>query len=499
MRSKSFHHGLFLCFAAIGVGVATALFTPSERLILTFEVCILGLLVFVPWVPVLIGHKRLDIFEPIYVVGSTYFIYFGVRLLFIVLDNPALQTSRFNLLPYVPVPSASEMIIPELYAVAGFASFVAGYYSGIPQWLGRKLPRLRCSWTRKRELAGFFGLLLIGLSFTILNVVRGRLYGSVSLTQLGINLAYQGLIDTLAGFMRIAFILAATYMFAYPGAKTVSSFMVLLFVPLQLALALIIGSKQEIVYTLLFLIVPYHYLKRRLTSFQLFLFIIAGLATFPLIAVYYDVIHTSSRVAFTPEYALVDIGNTAEKLFHIAKTGQLLPLTIEYFIGRFNGIDTLTLIMSSPKSRGGMRNVPSIMMLPVFWIPRFLWPEKPILNFQEWFAREYVGVSHYILIPAMQIGELYLNFGLAGILVGMVVSGILMRFLYLYLISYEKNQMGVFIYTSILPTLWVSLEAAIVSNVTTLLQSLLLLLFIARVLNRGSIFAARRIGDSGNL
>ena len=79
--------------------------------------------------------------------------------------------------------------------------------------------------------------------------------------------------------------------------------------------------------------------------------------------------------------------------------------------------------------RDGYRNGQTLDYLGYAFVPRFLWPEKPLIAKGAWFALE-IGQAYtrpdgsITNAVAMTIpGELYLNFGWAGVLLGCLIHG----------------------------------------------------------------------------
>jgi hypothetical protein len=82
--------------------------------------------------------------------------------------------------------------------------------------------------------------------------------------------------------------------------------------------------------------------------------------------------------------------------------------------------------------RDGYRDGATLDYLGYAFIPRFLWPEKPLIAKGAWFALEIgqaytrrdgsISNSVAMTIP----GELYLNFGWPGVLVGCLLYGMLL-------------------------------------------------------------------------
>jgi hypothetical protein len=95
---------------------------------------------------------------------------------------------------------------------------------------------------------------------------------------------------------------------------------------------------------------------------------------------------------------------------------------------RTSNLAQLTSIFRLVKQNGfynGRASEPLIAAV----VPRFLWPDKPIIALGSWFAGELTG-SHYVKgspitnsINMMICGELYLDFGWLGVVIGSLLTG----------------------------------------------------------------------------
>jgi hypothetical protein len=66
-------------------------------------------------------------------------------------------------------------------------------------------------------------------------------------------------------------------------------------------------------------------------------------------------------------------------------------------------------------------------------VPRVLWPDKPTVGIGYWFAQSYWGTPAGVReVPqsVTHLGELWIDFGWAGVAVGMAILGVWYRFLY---------------------------------------------------------------------
>jgi hypothetical protein len=73
----------------------------------------------------------------------------------------------------------------------------------------------------------------------------------------------------------------------------------------------------------------------------------------------------------------------------------------------------------------------SLGYIPISFIPRILWEGKPEFRIGGWVTANYGGGPHIISSTGPGwIGELYFNFGLAGVIIGMLFIGTLFRTLH---------------------------------------------------------------------
>lgn len=114
------------------------------------------------------------------------------------------------------------------------------------------------------------------------------------------------------------------------------------------------------------------------------------------------------------------------------------------FLRRFSGIETLALVVERTESHPF--GVPSAMTLLTFPIPRSLWAEKttPIgLLYARSFLYDVADAEG--ASPTLP-GELYWNFGLAGILGGLFFIGVFCKTAYSYLLR-RRDKSAVLLYS----------------------------------------------------
>ncbi|MGA2449162.1 MAG: hypothetical protein ABTD50_10830, partial [Polyangiaceae bacterium] len=102
--------------------------------------------------------------------------------------------------------------------------------------------------------------------------------------------------------------------------------------------------------------------------------------------------------------------------------GDLLTATTE----RTNMLATLTFVTSETPAHVPYWDGYTLQDIPWHWIPRILVPEKPAHSFGQEFPRRYGLIDYADTGTAFnmpELVELYINFGIAGVLVGMALIG----------------------------------------------------------------------------
>ena len=138
---------------------------------------------------------------------------------------------------------------------------------------------------------------------------------------------------------------------------------------------------------------------------------------------------------------------------------------------RINGLTSLTVIIANADRLKGAEIALGIhgnILRDLFtsFIPRILWPSKPIVGGAEIIGNLYFHTK-YTSPAVTYIGDLFRNFGVWGVFPGMVLIGIILRMIYRWLIE-ERHlvpmRVGIFMllgfavnyegmYSSFLPSL----------------------------------------------
>jgi hypothetical protein len=168
-------------------------------------------------------------------------------------------------------------------------------------------------------------------------------------------------------------------------------------------------------------------------------------------------------------------------------------------VGRLDLLTSVAQVLTLGDRASMVKGNVSWWMLPIYpFIPRFLWPSKPILQEGGWFTvalrggsgdAATVGASTAITYP----GDLYLQFGLLGIPVGMFALGVVAQW-FTNRVSGPVEPRDLFVYTAVF-LLAFPLEADAFSMWTGFIK-LLAILYALRLLIYGSSPRRRRLATS---
>lgn len=402
-----------------------------------------------------IWRRRGDIFEPVFLLSVTFFMYFWLRCMYaLIWGTPLLGTPPFQ-------PDTIEAWnVTWLYLILAFVLFLSGYYCRIGVRLAGIFARLPAQWSLTRAKIVIPGMLMVGLcSFTMLVQMFGGFSYFLSHKVETFMTRGTGPFFMLS-LLGVAFSAQCVYIFYLISHRRVLliAFGVLLIIMVGVGCA--IGMKGGGIAAPLFsMLVIYHYLKRHLTIRHIVLFAALIIMVFPI---------------FIAQRATTDIS----LMIPLACECYAEPLLIlDIFIDRFMGFDPLVYAIRDTPTVMDYQYGKTMLVMVVGWIPQKLWPDKPIYAFGRVFPQIYFGqAENCSTIGPTILGEAYVNFHVGGIILVSLLSGILLRAIYVGLIEHNRGPSGVFVYAATLPglaALWEYHFAAIPSVVILFVAALL--------------------------
>lgn len=458
------------------VGALVGQFSYGVRLTLLFLVA----------VPFVIAKMRgtIDWFEPVYFYSCVYFLtYVGSTII--------LSDSDWSSMDYV-ADYADSFNLAVLLTIAGYAAFLVGYYSGWPARLARAVRPL---WSKPHRgssfLMGALVVYLIGWVPRLVLLSRGQHLAYAVPQFIDEMSASQATFNYFAWFAFFGFSLTTIYCFISGGAGLWAAYGVMF--ALELLYAFLAGSKLFFLPIILGPLIAFNHLRRRI---RLANFVIPWLA-FVFIIVPVNVAYRN--VISYGDLKLGTIGTDLPKV--VGLVSDALRNDTD------SGGVTLTASRSAelPILAAVVKNVPSevplqygrtLIGLPLaVLIPTAIWPTKyDFVNealrpfFLIWGQLDDTSTG----VAVTLVGELYFNFYIPGVLIGMALFGGLLRMFYVYLTD-SPHPVNLAIYMTMWPfvVVW-SVESWAFSVVDFLVKNIVLLLIIGWCLNSGRIFAPTR-------
>lgn len=421
-------------------------------------------------------QRSFDMFEPIYPIAFLYFLYFALRALFILNSewDPRLEFDQ-------------TLNTGLLYVTVGVVVMVLGYYSALPRLLASQLPALDFRPNCRRIEVMIYALWLVSTLMRLYVASQGYYARWVILEVAPLVNA----ISYLGIFLgRCAYILALVY---YLSNRRTSMFVFLwcILLPTEVGWNFVGGEKKLLMFALIAPVAAHHYLRRKASLSRLAATLgLVFFVIFPVVTAYRSVGTSFYEGRDGTDLAQL-VGAFGEGVTASYSAGEF-GTSLEQIVWRFPGIDALSVIIKSVPEFISLQWGASIFSKVAVGIPKFILESKDDLIKQgSIFNRDYFGQWVHSDLPITQIGELYLNFHVPGIIAGMFMLGVFYRTVYAYFMKCGHS-LKYFIYIPI----WfgmMNIEGDVGIVYGDLARQLVILLIIGIMLGmKRGVFARRR-------
>ena len=407
---------------------------------------IIGILTVIPFCLILSKGVK-DVFEPILWACAFFGVLFVARPVHDVLvGSPFLGDFPFD------AETLTCFNLALIYLIPCFIFFVVGYYAHLGGAIAKVLPSIPKSWSIKNFDLILVVLICIALiSYYMLLHFHGGFSHYISFRRETMTTPGQGYLR-LFGVFLWTFILGIALTRAFDtGNGKFLTFAILL--PIVIAIGLLSGKKGQFLTPILVLLISYHYLLRRISLRMVLSFFTLAILSFPVIEFYRQRNNSHTTPGIINEFT--EYAGSKSLVWSV--------------LSRFYGIDSLTLIIRDTPEVMGHQLGGTITPIAVSWIPRRLWPDKPVicfgLKFSETYLRDRFGGTG-TASSATILGEAYINFHVPGMLLISFLCGLFIRTVYEYLIVRNCSPPAVFIYSCVFLFLFKFWESAIAGIVT---------------------------------
>jgi len=383
--------------------------------------------------------------------------------------------------PGASVSLDQDIIATALVAVSlGLACFWAGYLLAAP---ATREPILRPRVLTPLPLV--WALFALGIASQIVLFQAGSFGYLRDFVTSEATSEWTQWFSTLAYVTHLAIFITAIHAFGNNSRKHLAAFWTIVLV--NIAVGFISGFKGQVVWPLIWALFIYYYYRRRVPPMAVVAAVVGALLLIPANLAYRALARPTASTASpidsigdTWQAATDAVASTLE-----ASTSQRVTTFAMWATARFRNIDSVALIVQkTPEQHPYLRGELYRQALPVTIVPRFLWPSKPSLQAGYEFGQKYLGLPPEIRtsIPITQPGDLYMNFGLAGVLLGMAAWGAAAGLLYRWFVR-QASVAAILVYVTAISII-VTIEADFVSLVATGFRLLLMTLAVGWVLSR---------------
>jgi hypothetical protein len=302
-------------------------------------------------------------------------------------------------------------------AFVAYAALLVGYVLPVGRAAARALPRMEREWSHEATLA--VALLMIPIGWTVF------LAGQFGLIP---KRAGSGALGTLASATNFGLALLAIAHLRHRSKPAL--FLLGLFIPPTMAFNFFTGSKQLFLMPLAMVATAHIIVTRRLRMWWIVGFLAAITLLYPLSQVYREYLFgrrlSAVQVIASPHYVF----GMMRRFIDTTRFGDYLA---QGLVATSNRLDALAITAGIARDAG--TRVPfqhgwSLGYIAISYVPRFVWPDKPLTTIGGWVTAHY-GSGPWIesATGPSWVGEFYFNFGWAGVLVGMGLLGVWFRWL----------------------------------------------------------------------
>jgi hypothetical protein len=328
--------------------------------------------------------------------------------------NPEAVTQLISVIP-------PDVLRGQLVALAAYVAMVAGYTLPVGRSVVAALPRPRREWTLPTGLA--VAAILIPLGWAV--YMAGQ-FGLVP------RRAGSGVLGVIAGLTTNG---SALLMLLYLRYRSrLPLLMMCALIPPTMAFNFFTGSKGLFLKPLAVVVVAYAVVERRFRIRWAIAGLVAISLLYPISNFYREVVLQGFRKS-----AIEILRNPVAAIGSISAYASTFDFG-DYFVqglsmtaGRFDGLGITSIIVRDTPELVPYQGGWSLGYIFLAYIPRVLWPGKPSLTIGGWVTQNYTSRALEDVRSATGpswVGEFYFNFGIGGVVGGMLLLGVGLRMLH---------------------------------------------------------------------
>jgi len=339
------------------------------------------------------------------------------------------------------------------YAALGLLAFIVGYFIRLGSYFAGKTPNIFVgAWNQKRVKIAFWAFFVIGTINRIIRIIGGGYFTAYNVDPLFSNSFFYGLVGYLDWFWYIALIIAfINYYKLKKENRDYKKWKLLAFG--VLAIEIFYGAPTcsriaIIIPVLLYLLIKSLVLKIK--------YLQIGFVAIAMVLVLFPFGNICRNFSLLNSYQILDFSSAnSQKQINYSniKIENVGGFIVDNFWGRINQSFIFSKVLDAPRAITASYGSSLSNFLSTLGPPKFLWPNKPL-------STNSLGndIGHRLGILSSNdfetsigptlIGDLYMVFGILGIILGMFFMGVFFRFIYDYLIKLtDISSSGLMIYS----------------------------------------------------
>jgi hypothetical protein len=419
-----------------------------------------------------------DAFDPLFLLTLVLTLYFVFHAMWFLVDPSRLSLN-------IRRPFIDEMARSQAYLLLAYAAMLVAFAVARPRDARmNSTSRKAISETPMSRLLLIFA---VGMVFNFVAFKAGAYSKSIN-SGLTVSGNFR-VLRTIGFFSFVAYVGALLRVTTAPHESTRKARVVVygVMLPGQIVWAFVTGTKSEAFFAVFALLLVRNYRVRLISARRVLASVIAFVVLFtPLVQTTRSETTAGNLSSSSDIHRAVD--RFPNEIGRVVRGKGLLD-GVQILQERTNGSESFALATKYTPTLRGYQFGHSWAGVPLTFVPRFLWHTKPnyalTRDFSEIYAGQSVAGGNGLALAPTFPGDLYMNFGLVGVLGGFLIVGFLLRALTPHprmdRISHERM---VFWYAVISVSI-VVLEQDVVSvTSTTLLHGVVALTFLAACTRR---------------
>jgi hypothetical protein len=389
-------------------------------------------------------HVLLSTFSLVFIIGFVL----PVLVIFIPAVGPA-DAPGYGFSALLP----ADIIRGQLTVILGLAVLLIGYVSPLGRTLGAPVPRFRTDWSLSATLAVAAVIIPFGWAILLAGV-----FGQIS-AALG-----SGLIGVFASAYLYGIALLTIAFLRHRSRVAFLTLAVL--VPVTSFFGLFTGSKSAVLIPFVMVGLAVVVVRRRIGVRWILLGVLATTIVYPVGTFVREDILVENTL--TTADALRDPNATLGRVSEFvtsSRSGEYFFEGILSTVARMDCIGAASVLIRDTPSVAPFQYGRTLGLFFVAFIPRVIWPGKPTITIGRYITDVYgSGPEIESNTAPTQLGEFYMNFGYAGVVVGMLLYGVLLRLLHEVLLRGQPTTPGLFAAIIVLLYLGMGFQGGVANN-----------------------------------